>query len=93
MESKTKPWTYRLPKVLQPRAGTTFAQKYKMGAQDEGKRHVGIVQAILYGVPEPKRGHKGMVLREGGVLWKVVYGNQEWVDEGGIGEEEGKSGC
>jgi hypothetical protein len=84
----TKPWPYRLLWALQPKAETTYPEKYR-GAK--GKGEVGILQAVLYDLPEPeKRTRKGVILREGGLLWKVVYGDE---DEDKKGEYGGKVGC
>jgi hypothetical protein len=57
----------------------------------KGKGKVGILQAVLYGLPEPdKRTRKGVILREGGVHWNADYGNKDGDDKG---EHEGKAGC
>lgn len=86
-----KPWLYRLPQALQPKFGTTYAETYG-GVKGKGK--VGILQAVLYGLPEPdKRTRKGVILREGGVLWKVFYGDKDGDKDGTTKEHERKAGC
>lgn len=54
---KFKPWSYSLPKPLQPKAGTTFDLVYGdgVGVGDEqvAKVKLGLLQKVLYGVPEP----------------------------------------
>ncbi|OAL05970.1 hypothetical protein IQ06DRAFT_73892 [Phaeosphaeriaceae sp. SRC1lsM3a] len=76
-----KPWPYSLPKALQPQVGTTFAAVYGGGLETavQSKR-VGILQAILYGIPEPE---KGGIKEEGGFLHKVLHGVNEEKDRGG----------
>ncbi|KAF2030295.1 hypothetical protein EK21DRAFT_112017 [Setomelanomma holmii] len=71
-----KPWPYKLPKFLQPRAATTYAMKY--GTHKEAEmtvsERVGVLQAILYGVPEPDKAVAKQVSKQGGVLHAILYG-------------------
>ena len=50
-----KPWPYSLPKVLQPKPGTTYDSIYgnQGGAKPTEKVRVGWLQKVLYGDPEP----------------------------------------
>jgi len=50
-----KPWPYSLPKVLQPKPGTTYDSIYgdQGGAKPTEKVRVGWLQKVLYGNPEP----------------------------------------
>jgi hypothetical protein len=52
-----KPWPYSLPKFLQPQPGTTYQLMYDHSASGATRR-VGVLQALLYGVPDP--GHAGV---------------------------------
>jgi hypothetical protein len=71
-------WPYSLPEALQPKAGTTFAMKHGSSMETQPQQHIGILQAILYGVPDPDKAPfmKSMV-HEGGILHKVLYGVKE----------------
>ncbi|KAF2254438.1 hypothetical protein BU26DRAFT_559125 [Trematosphaeria pertusa] len=82
-----QPWPYRLPKFLQPKPGTTYHAMYgKVGAEDKDAdaEPVGVLQAVLYGIPEPdgyvwrKERRWGMLVR------RVLYG------EGEVGTGDGK---
>jgi hypothetical protein len=86
-----KPWLYKLPKFLQPRAGTTYAMIHGSGASAQEPGRVGVLQAILYGVPEPGEVPlKQAVGKEGGVLHAVLYGvnDEEVTVDVKIGEVE-----
>jgi len=50
-----KPWPYSLPKVLQPKPGTTYDSIYgdQGGAKPTEKVRAGWLQKVLYGDPEP----------------------------------------
>ncbi|KAF1365798.1 hypothetical protein EJ07DRAFT_93694 [Lizonia empirigonia] len=50
---KVRPWPYSLPKCLQPQAGTTFDLTNGDGDAAVGKLEVGVLETMLYGVPEP----------------------------------------
>lgn len=50
---KAKPWPYSLPKCLQPQAGTTFDLTFGGGDAVVGNIEVGVLQKLLYGIPEP----------------------------------------
>lgn len=54
---KFKPWPYSLPKPLQPKAGTTYDLMYGDGLGDGyvAKVKLGLLQKVLYGVPEPEK--------------------------------------
>lgn len=90
-----KIWPYHLPAFLRPQDGTTYALKFG-GAADIGEtggptKRVGIVQAILYGIPD--HGAEKEAGTERGVLAKVWYGVKEQEGEAVVvakkmGEEE-----
>jgi hypothetical protein len=54
---KFKPWPYSLPKLLQPKAGTTYDLMYgdgvDVGDVQVAKAKLGVLQKVLYGVLEP----------------------------------------
>lgn len=50
---ESRPWPYSLPRFLRPKAGTTFDLMYGGGVAREGRGRVGVMQAVLYGVPDP----------------------------------------
>ena len=52
-----KPWPYFLPKMLQPKVGTTYDLMYGhgVGAAQVGKVKVGLLQKVLYGDPKPEK--------------------------------------
>ncbi|KAF9699174.1 hypothetical protein EKO04_003074 [Ascochyta lentis] len=86
---KLKPWPYSLPRMLQPRVGTTYGLSYGDGVGGKvGDVKVGVLQRVLYGVPEPDvvvgRNQGG----ERGLWRKMVHGVQAWEEE-----KEGKAGC
>jgi hypothetical protein len=93
LKPTTKPWPYRLPAFLHPQDGTTFALKFASenttsntsapsGAALPTTR-VGILQAVLYGLPDPdKASLRPRGIKEGGLLHKVVYGVKD--DEEGV---------
>jgi hypothetical protein len=71
----TKPWPYMLPAFLQPRAGTTYAMIHGSGASAQEPGRVGVLQAVLYGVPEPGEVRLTQAVgKERGVLHAVLYG-------------------
>jgi hypothetical protein len=88
-----KPWPYSLPKSLQPQAGTTFEMIHGSILPTRTQQHVGILQAVLYGLPDPdKVSVIESMVREGGGLYKVLYGVKEvGGDEDGTASK--KSGC
>ncbi|KAH6620316.1 hypothetical protein C7974DRAFT_399445 [Boeremia exigua] len=49
---RVRPWPYSLPKWLRPRKGTTYAQVHGDGGEGQGS--VGVLQKVLYGVPDPQ---------------------------------------
>lgn len=66
-----KPWSYRLPSFLRPQPGTTYDLKFSSpSSQATAPKRVGILQAVLYGVPNPGEEREGGE----GVLHKVIYG-------------------
>ena len=83
--SAYKPWPYRLPVCLQPKVGTTFHAVYGGGdgaevkGKGEGVKKVGVLQALLYGVPEPDGsfGKKDEDGKREGLVWRVLYGVKE----------------
>ncbi|KZM19590.1 uncharacterized protein EKO05_0004195 [Ascochyta rabiei] len=84
-----KPWPYSLPRVLRPQVGTTYDLTYgdSAGGGRAGDVMVGVLQKVLYGIPEPD-GVGEQNEDAANSLWqKVLHGAQE---EGG---EEGKAGC
>jgi hypothetical protein len=73
-----KPWPYSLPEFLQPKAGTTYAMMHGRGSSAADSQHIGVLQAVLYGVPEPGAlSLKQGAVREHGILHKVLYGVKE----------------
>jgi hypothetical protein len=71
----TKPWPYMLPTFLQPRSGTTYAMIHGSAASAQEPGRVGVLQAVLYGVPEPGEVRLTQAVgKEGGVLHAVLYG-------------------
>jgi hypothetical protein len=50
-----KPWPYSLPSFLRPQPGTTFDMLNGDMVQTRGIECVGVLQAVLYGVPEPEK--------------------------------------
>jgi hypothetical protein len=78
----TKPWPYMLPTFLQPRSGTTYAMMHGSAASAQEPGRVGVLHAILYGVPEPGEVRLTQAVgKEGGVLHAVLYGVK---DEGTV---------
>jgi hypothetical protein len=75
-------WPYSLPKAIQPKAGTTFAMMHGSALGTQTQQHIGLLQAILYGVPNPDNAPiiKSMV-HEGGIMYKVLYGVKEVGDD------------
>jgi hypothetical protein len=67
-----KPWPYSLPSFLRPQPGTTFDMLHGDMLQTRGIERVGVLQAVLYGVPEPEK-----VLFREGVVGRVLYGVKE----------------
>jgi hypothetical protein len=81
-----KPWPYSLPAFLRPKAGTTYVSTMHGGAkQSKVSRRVGVLQAVLYGIPEPDK-----VEAKKGVLYKVAYGVKEDEEEKKDDEVVGK---
>jgi hypothetical protein len=78
-EAVTKPWPYSLSAFLRPRDGTTYALKFGGNAEvGSSPKRIGVLQAILYGVPDPDGTKSGRVgFQKGGVLHQVFYGVKE----------------
>ncbi|KAF2132283.1 hypothetical protein P153DRAFT_394441 [Dothidotthia symphoricarpi CBS 119687] len=71
-------WIDRLPRFLQPQVGTTY-EMVRSGREESERgvgRRVGLLQQVLYGVPEPEAVVCGAV-RKRGWVHKVVYGVQD----------------
>tara|TARA_R110002003_G_scaffold1184_11_gene22657 strand:- start:10330 stop:11277 length:948 start_codon:yes stop_codon:yes gene_type:complete len=76
----TKPCPYMLPTFLQPRSGTTYAMMHGSAASVQEPGRVGVLQAVLYGVPEPGEVRLTQAVgKEGGVLHAVLYGVKDEV--------------
>ncbi|KAF1842356.1 uncharacterized protein K460DRAFT_358975 [Cucurbitaria berberidis CBS 394.84] len=83
-----KPWPYSLPVYLRPGVGTTFAIMHTtlesarlpetekdMKKKEKLPAQIGILQAVLYGVPDPEEfSYAQAVVKDGGVLHRVLYG-------------------
>ena len=82
-EAIFKPWPYSLPSFLQPKDGTTFS--LVNGSSTTHTKHTGVLQAILYGVPDPERfSYKRELVAPGSLLHKILYGIKEMDDGEGI---------
>ncbi|CAI9626311.1 unnamed protein product [Alternaria burnsii] len=83
VEAIFKPWPYFLPSFLQPKDGTTFA--LVDGSSTTHTKHTGVLQAILYGVPDPERfSYKRELVAPGSLLHKILYGIKEMDDGEGV---------
>jgi len=72
-----KPWPYSLPAFLQPRPGTTFSLMNRSTAVGPPKSF-GILQAVLYGVPQPEKfSFAREVVAPGSFLDKILHGVKE----------------
>jgi hypothetical protein len=82
--TQAKPWPYHLPAFLRPRDGSTYALKFGGNVEvGSSPKRVGILQAILYGVPDPDKTKSGQsVMKEGGVLHQVFYGVKDEQEKG-----------
>jgi hypothetical protein len=75
-------WPYSLPKAMQPKAGTTFAIMHGSALKTQTQQHIGVLQAMLYGVTDPdKNPFMKSMMHEGGIMHKVLYGVKEVGDE------------
>jgi hypothetical protein len=75
-------WPYSLPKALRPKAGTTFAMMHGSALKTQTQQRIGVLQAILYGVPNPdKAPFMESIVHEGGIIYKVLYGLKEVGDD------------
>jgi hypothetical protein len=69
-------WPYSLPSFLQPKNGTTFSlmnSTITTSASDTCTKRTGILQAILYGVPDPERfPYRQEMVASGSFLHKIL---------------------
>ena len=85
-----KPWPYSLPAFLRPKVGTTFEMMHHTtstttfstsleSVEDEKlPKRIGVLQALLYGIPEPgKFSYAKEVVSEGSFVHKMLYGVKE----------------
>jgi hypothetical protein len=79
-----KPWPYSLPSWLQPKAGTTFSlMNDSTGPNSTATKstRTGVLQALLYGVPDPERfSYTQEMVAPGSLLHKVLHGVKEMDD-------------
>lgn len=76
-----KPWPYSLPSWLRPKASTTFSlmsdRTLPISAVVDSER-TGVLQFILYGVPNPERfSYSQELVAPGSLLHKVLHGIKE----------------
>jgi hypothetical protein len=84
MTMTTQHWPFTLPKFLQPQEGTTYFQRTNQNsiinnAKTKSKPE-GVIQALLYGIPDPEKYaiHEEMVPRRvKKVVHDVVFGVPE----------------
>jgi hypothetical protein len=79
---------YSLPSFLQPKNGTTFMLMNSTtitSASDTCTKRTGILQAILYGVPDPELfSYRQEMVAPGSFLHKILYGVKEKDDGDGV---------
>jgi hypothetical protein len=72
-----KPWPYNLPEFLSPQAGTTYDIQYGNASvlPKQDLKHIGVLQAILYGRPDPDEEITSLSsLKQDGFFYKVLHG-------------------
>jgi hypothetical protein len=81
VKEKAKPWSYTLPKALRPKNGTTFSMINSSSSTKLSSQGVNVLQALLYGVPEPEKfSYAHEVVAPGSLVHKVLYGVKEMDD-------------
>jgi hypothetical protein len=75
-----------MPSFLQPKAGTTWYETF-VDARAPGPKHIGILQAMLYGVPKETCGEFSYLrelVREGSWVGSVLFGVKEKEEDGKV---------